>query len=78
MLDKNDFQKVNLSKDEEAIAKAINLLKYHDPENATRENAISYLEYMFTAAEWASKQTDLTFDDFYEKYKAEQAKKSGS
>ena len=76
MLDKNDFQKANLSKDEEVIAKAMNYLKYADPDNATRENAISYLEYMFTAADWANKNTDLDFDAFYEKYKVEQANKS--
>lgn len=78
MLDKNDFQKVNLTKDEEVIAKAMNYLKYVDPENATREDAISYLEYMYTAADWANKNTTLDFDAFYEQYKASQTNKSDS
>jgi len=76
MLDQNDFQKVNMSKDEAVIAEAINYLRHIDPEKATRENAISYLEYMYTVADFTNKNTELDFDAFYEKYKEEQAKKS--
>ncbi|HSX05436.1 MAG TPA: hypothetical protein VLF69_03140 [Candidatus Saccharimonadales bacterium] len=75
MLDKNDFQKSNFAEDEAVIAKAMQYLKYVDPDHAAREDAISYLEFMQTVAEQVAKVTPLDFDAFYEDYKKQQAEK---
>lgn len=69
MLDENDFKKHNFSQDEEFIAKAMNYLKYVDPEHATREDAISYLEFMQTVGKQVAKTTPLSFEEFFEEYK---------
>ena len=74
MLDKNDFQKSNLAEDEQIITKAMNYLKYTDPDHATRDDAISYLEFMQTVAEQTAKVIPLDFDAFYEDYKKRQIK----
>lgn len=51
MLDANiDFNDRNLANSEEAIEKAINYLKYHDPANANREYAIGLLKRMQSTA----------------------------
>lgn len=59
--------------DEKLIAAAMNYLKYHDPENATRENAISLLAFMQTVAkEVSTTMTEEAFDKYYEAYKEQQ------
>lgn len=64
-----DFEQIDIN-DEKLIAVAMNYLKYHDPENATREDAISLLSFMQTVAKGvASTMSVETFDKYYSKYK---------
>lgn len=66
-----DFQQIDIN-DEKMIAIAMNYLKYHDPENATREDAISLLSFMQTIAKGvASAMSIEDFDKYYEEYKAQ-------
>lgn len=66
-----DFKQVDIN-DEGAITIAMNYLKYHDPENATREDAISLLAFMQTVADGvASTMSIEDFDKYYEEYKAQ-------
>lgn len=66
-----DFKQVDIN-DEELIAVAMNYLKYHDPENATREDAISLLAFMQTVAKSvATTMSAEDFDKYYEAYKEE-------
>lgn len=76
MLDKNDFTKHDFSSDEEAIDKALVYLQHVDPEHATREDAISYLQFMQTVGEQVAKVSSLDFDEFYEQYKTQQKSES--
>jgi len=62
--------------DEKLIAAAMNYLKYHDPENATREDAISLLAFMQTVAKGLSTtMSEASFDEYYEAYKEQRNKK---
>ena len=66
-----DFQPIDIN-DEKMIAVAMNYLKYHDPENATKEDAISLLSFMQTVAKGvASTMSAEDFDKYYEEYKAQ-------
>lgn len=69
MLDPSkDFDDRNLANSEEAIEKALEYLRYHDPANANREYAIGLLKRMQTTADnIASKVTPLDFDQFVDK-----------
>ena len=58
--------------DEGAIAVAMDYLKYHDPENASREDAISLLAFMQTVADGvASTMSIEDFDKYFEEYKTQ-------
>lgn len=66
-----DFQQIDIN-DEKLIGVAMNYLKYHDPENATREDAISLLSFMQTVAKGvASTMSAEAFDEYYNEYKAQ-------
>jgi uncharacterized protein YktA (UPF0223 family) len=70
----DDFKRPDIH-DEKLIAKAMNYLKYHDPEKATREDAISLLEFMQTVAKEVAETVSAdSFDDYYKAYKEHQAK----
>jgi hypothetical protein len=74
MINSDDFKRLDIH-DEELIAKTMNYLKYHDPENATREDAISLLAFMQTVAkEVAETMSADSFDDYYKAYKEHRAK----
>lgn len=61
--------------DEGAIAVAMDYLKYHDPENASREDAISLLAFMQTVAvDVASTMSIEDFDKYFEEYKMQRDK----
>jgi hypothetical protein len=65
MLDTNkDFDDRNLANSEEAIEKALEYLRYHDPENANREYAIGLLKRMQAAANNIASKVTLNFDQF--------------
>jgi hypothetical protein len=69
MLDANkDFDDRKLAISEEAIEKAINYLKYHDPSNANRDYAIGLLKYMQVAAKTMANASTLSFEDFVDRY----------
>lgn len=69
MLDANkDFEDRKLAISEEAIEKAINYLKYHDPSNANRDYAIGLLMSMQVAANTMADATTLNFEDFVDRY----------
>ena len=72
MNDENVFNDRHLYEDEEVIEKAINYLKYKDPENANREYAIGYLKFMQRFAFVAEKTDGFDFDAFFDKYKKSQ------
>lgn len=45
-------------------------LKYNDPENCSREDAISLLAFMQTVAKEVAPRLDAdSFDEYYQKYK---------
>jgi len=54
----------NLVENEEAIEKALNYLKYHDPANANRDYAIGLLKRMQSAASSIADKTSLDFEKF--------------
>ena len=60
----NYFDDHNLAENEEAIEKALNYLKYHDPENANREYAIGLLKRMQNAASSIAGRVELNFGEF--------------
>lgn len=69
MLDANtDFDDRNLAENEEVIEKTITYLQYHDPTNANREYAIGLLKYMQSFAKPAADATNLSLEDFVDKY----------
>lgn len=69
MLDANtDFEDRNLAISEEAIEKAINYLKFHDPSNANRDYAIGLLQHMQVTAKSAADTSKLSFEDFVDNY----------
>lgn len=69
MLDADtDFDDRNLSENEEVIAKAINYLKYHNPANANRDYAIGLLRYMQRASRAVADKSELSFEEFVERY----------
>lgn len=71
-----EFNKRPSINDEKLIAAAMNYLKYHDPENATREDAISLLAFMQTVARGLSTtMSEVSFDEYYEAYKEQQRTK---
>ncbi|MGB4768137.1 MAG: hypothetical protein WBP22_02660 [Candidatus Saccharimonas sp.] len=68
----NDFDTRPSITDENLIAAAMKYLQYHDPENATREDAISLLAFMQTVAkEVSTTMSEDGFDTYYEAYKAQ-------
>ena len=69
MLDpKTDFNDLNLAESEEAITKTLNYLKHHDPDNANREYAIGFLQYMKRAAKTFAANTDVSLEEFVARY----------
>jgi len=67
MLDANkDFDDRNLANSEEAIEKALEYLRYHDPANANREYAIGLLKRMQAAADNIAGKVTLDFEQFVE------------
>ncbi|HSX05379.1 MAG TPA: hypothetical protein VLF69_02845 [Candidatus Saccharimonadales bacterium] len=67
MLDANkDFDNRNLANSEEAIEKALEYLRYHDPANANREYAIGLLKRMQAAADNIAGKVTLDFEQFVE------------
>lgn len=74
MLDENDFKKHHYSENEEFIAKAMDYLKYSDPDHATREDAITFIEFIQTVGTEISKTGSLSFEDFFEQYQKQQPK----
>ena len=65
MLDPSkDFDDRNLANSEEAIEKALEYLRYHDPANANREYAIGLLKRMQAAADTIAGKVTLDFDQF--------------
>lgn len=73
MTDLSQFKKVDIH-DEELIAKVMNDLKYIDPDHATRDDAVSFLEFMQTAAQEIA--TRVSIDNFEDYYKAFQEKRA--
>lgn len=68
MLDANkDFEDRKLAVSEEAIDKAINYLKLHDPLNANRDYAIGLLQRMHVAAKISADSSKMSFEDFVER-----------
>ena len=63
-----DFEDRNLTVSEEAIEKAINYLKFHDPSNANRDYAIGLLKSMQIAANTMADASTLNFEDFVDHY----------
>lgn len=75
MTDSDEFKRLDIT-DEKLIAAALNYLKLNDPDNATREDAISLLAFMQTVAkEVASTMSEASFDEYYESYKQQRDKK---
>lgn len=65
MLDPSkDFNDRNLANSEEAIKKALEYLRYHDPANANREYAIGLLKRMQATAGNIASKVKLDFDQF--------------
>jgi hypothetical protein len=71
MTDQSDFKRYNIYENEELIAKTMDNLKYIDPEHATREDAISLLEFMQTTAKVVADTLPDNFDQYYKAYKAQ-------
>lgn len=63
-----DFEDRKLAVSEEAIDKAINYLKLHDPSNANRDYAIGLLKSMQIAANTMADASTLNFEDFVDHY----------
>lgn len=79
MLDaNNDFNDLNLANSEEAIAKALNYLKYHDPANANREYAIGLLKRMQVVAKPLADGSELDFDEFVNQHNDKSSEKDAS
>lgn len=75
-MDETEFTKRPSITDEKLIVAAMTYLKYHDPSNATREDAVSLLAFMQTAAKEVSTITsEEGFNAYYDAYKEEQSKK---
>ena len=69
MLDANkDFEDRKLAVSEEAIEKAINYLKFHDPLNANRDYATGLLKSMQVVANTMADASTLNFEDFVKRY----------
>lgn len=69
MLDANkDFEDRKLAISEEAIEKAINYLRYHDPANANRDYAIGLLQRMQVAAKISAESSKKSFEDYVDDY----------
>jgi hypothetical protein len=51
------------------IDKVINLLKIIDPENATPEQAIDFLEYHRSLIHQLAHRDDIDLEDLYKKFK---------
>jgi hypothetical protein len=67
MLDPSkDFDDRNLANSEEAIEKALEYLRYHDPANANRKYAIGLLKRMQSAADSIASKVTLDFEQFVE------------
>lgn len=61
-----DFDDRNLANSEEAIEKALEYLRYHDPANANREYAVGLLKRMQAAANNIASKVTLDFAQFVE------------
>ena len=73
MTDLSRFKKVDIH-DETLIAKVMKDLKYVDPDHATRDDAISFLEFMKTAAVEIAPHVRIDdFDKFYKAFKEKRA-----
>ena len=73
MMDLNSFDKVDIH-DDELIATIMSYLKYADREHAARDDAISFLEFMRTAAkEIAARISIENFDEYYRAFKKDKA-----
>ena len=68
MLDANkDFEDRTLTISEDAIDKAINYLKFHDPSNTNCDYAIGLLQRMQVAAKISADSSKMSFGDFVER-----------
>ena len=69
MTDLSEFKKIDIH-DEKLISKVMNDLKYLDPDHATRDDAISFLEFMRTAAKEIAQHVSIdSFEDYYKAFK---------
>ena len=69
MKNEDTFKNLHLYEDEETIQKTLRYLEIHDPENATRDYAIGFLEFMQRFAHVASRSEGLDFEGFLKEYK---------
>ena len=75
MADSSKYEDYELT--EEDIDKAIHILSVYDPENATPENAIDFLEYMRSVVhEAAHDTTPEQLQKLYEQFTAQKKDKS--
>jgi hypothetical protein len=73
MADHDDFKRMDIY-DEALITKAMNHLTHADPQNATREDAISLLTFMQTVAKSIADTSTMSLEDYYKLYKEQKAK----
>lgn len=64
MFEEKDFEDMNLASNEEAIAKAMNYLKYKDPANENREYAIGLLKRMQVVAASKADALNMSFEEY--------------
>jgi hypothetical protein len=69
MTNPDPFHDRHLYEDEEAIASAINHLRYSDPENANRDYAVAFLKFMQRFAFHAEKTEGIDYDKLFEQFK---------
>lgn len=72
MADHDEFRRIDIN-DEAMIEKAMTHLRYADPQNATRDDAISLLAFMQTVAKSIADTSTMTLDDYYQLYKDQKA-----
>jgi len=75
MKDASDFKRYKIYENEKLITKAMNFLKYADPDHATREDAISYLEFMQTVAVEVAHTIPDSLEEYFEAYKSQHKNK---
>ena len=74
MTNLDPFHDRHLYEDEEAIEKAINHLRFSDPENANRDYAVAFLKFMQRFAFHAEKTEDFDYDKLFEQFKKSEQK----